>query len=101
MKAGLESMSGFDLSDVRVHRNSPRPAELGASAYAQGRDIHLASGADNDLAHEAWHVVQQRQGRVKPTIEVAGAKVNDDAALEREADVAGKQVAALGAKLGD
>ena len=33
--------------------------------------------------------MQQMQGRVKPTIQAKGKSINDDAALEREADVMG------------
>jgi len=33
--------------------------------------------------------VQQMQGRVKPTMQAKGVAVNDDRALEREADVMG------------
>ena len=86
LKAGIESLSGMDMSDVHVHKNSARPAQLNALAYAQGRDIHLAPGQEKHLPHEAWHVVQQRQGRVKPTLQLAGAQINDDHALEAEAD---------------
>jgi hypothetical protein len=86
LKSGLESMSGMDLSDVRVHTNSSRPAQLNALAYAQGSEIHLAPGQEQHLPHEAWHVVQQRQGRVAPTMEVGGVPVNDDRSLEAEAD---------------
>jgi hypothetical protein len=89
LKPGIESLSGIDLSDVRVHKNSSKPAQLNAHAYAQGSDIHLGSGQEQHLPHEAWHVVQQRQGRVQPTTEVGGEKVNDDASLENEADVMG------------
>ena len=39
--------------------------------------------------HEAWHVVQQKQGRVKPTLQAKRALINDDAGLEQEADVMG------------
>jgi len=28
LKAGIESLSGMDMSDVRVHANSPQPAQL-------------------------------------------------------------------------
>jgi hypothetical protein len=88
LKTNLESMSGFDLSDVRVHRNSDKPAQLSALAYAQGNEIHLGPGQEQHLPHEAWHVVQQRQGRVAPTTQMAGVGVNDDVELEREADMA-------------
>ena len=89
LKSGIESLSGMDISDVRVHYNSPKPAQLNAHAYAQGSDIHLASGQEKHLPHEAWHTVQQRQGRVQPTMEMGGEKINDDAGLEHEADVMG------------
>lgn len=88
----LESLSGLDLSRVRVHRNSPHPAAVDARAYTQGDQIHLGPGHDRHLAHEAWHVIQQRQGRVRTTSRVSGAPVNDDLALEREADRMGSQL---------
>lgn len=91
LKSGLESLSGMDMSDVRVHYNSPKPAQLNAHAYAQGSQIHLASGQEKHLPHEAWHTVQQKQGRVQPTTKVNGANVNDNAGLEKEADVMGSR----------
>jgi hypothetical protein len=95
LKAAVESMSGMDLSDVRVHANSARPASLGALAYAQGNDIHLASGQEHHLPHEAWHVVQQRQGRVAPTMQMQGVNINDDGGLEAEADRMGTKASQL------
>ena len=90
LKAGIERLSGLAMDDVRVHRNSAQPARFGAHAYTQGRDIHVGPGQERHLPHEAWHVVQQKQGRVKPTMQMHGAvPVNDDAGLEREADVMG------------
>lgn len=91
LKTGIESLSGMDLSDVRVHRDSAEPARVDALATAQGRDIHLAPGQEQHLPHEAWHVVQQAQGRVQPTVQLEGVPVNDDAALEQEADRMGAQ----------
>jgi hypothetical protein len=67
LKSGIESLSGMSMDQVKVHRNSSRPEQLNAHAYAQGTDIHLAPGQEKHLPHEAWHVVQQAQGRVKPT----------------------------------
>ncbi|HET7865832.1 MAG TPA: DUF4157 domain-containing protein, partial [Burkholderiaceae bacterium] len=95
LKAGIESMSGLAMDDVRVHRDSAEPARIGALAYAQGRDIHLAPGEERQLPHEAWHVVQQAQGRVPETAQMKGMALNDDAQLEREADTMGAR-AALG-----
>jgi hypothetical protein len=92
LKAGVESLSGIDMSDVRVHYNSSKPADVGALAYTQGTNIHVAPGQERHLPHEAWHVVQQIHGRVKPTMQAKGVSINDDATLEREADVMGGKV---------
>lgn len=89
LKSGMENLSGLDLDHVRVHYNSSKPATVQAHAYAQGSDIHLASGQEKHLPHELGHVVQQMQGRVEPTTSVGGMAVNDNAALENEATVMG------------
>ena len=90
LKSGIENLSGISMDDVKVHYNSSKPAQLYAHAYAQGTDIHLGPGQEKHLPHEAWHVVQQKQGRVKPTMQMKGkVNVNDDVGLEREADVMG------------
>ncbi len=91
LKSGIESLSGLAMDDVRVHYNSSKPAQLQAHAYAEGTDIHIAPGQERHLPHEAWHVVQQKQGRVKPTLQLKGIAVNDDSGLEREADVMGER----------
>jgi hypothetical protein len=89
LKSGIESLSGYSMDDVRVHYNSSKPAQLQALAYAQGTDIHIAPGQEQHLPHEAWHVVQQKQGRVQPTTQLQGVNVNDNEGLEKEADVMG------------
>jgi hypothetical protein len=95
LRDGIESLSGMDMSGVRVHRNSAQPAQLNALAYAQGSDIHLGPGQEQHLPHEAWHVVQQAQGRVPATRQLKeGVPINDDAGLETEADVMGARAAA-------
>lgn len=94
LKAGVEAMSGLSMDHVKVHRDSPKPAQLNAHAYAQGQDIYLGPGQEKHLPHEAWHVVQQAQGRVKPTAQMyGGVRVNDDPSLEREADAHGAKAA--------
>jgi len=98
LKAGIESLSGMDMSDVHVHKNSSKPAQLNALAYAQGNDIHLGSGQEKHLPHEAWHLVQQRQGRVKPTTQLSDKMINDDASLENEADLMGGKALQLMSK---
>lgn len=79
LKARLETAHGFDLSRVRVHRDSPHPARLGADAFTFGPEIHLGPGSERHLPHEAWHVVQQLQGRVAPGLDTSPT-------LEAEAD---------------
>ena len=72
LKAGIENLSGMNLDHIKVHYNSDKPAQLNAHAYAQGGDIHVAPGQERHLPHEAWHIVQQAQGRVKPTMQMKG-----------------------------
>jgi len=92
LKSGIENLSGYAMDDVKVHYNSDKPTQLQAHAYAQGTDIHLASGQEKHLPHEAWHVVQQKQGRVQPTMQMKGSvNVNDDIGLEKEADEMGEK----------
>ncbi|MEY3644613.1 MAG: hypothetical protein RLZZ207_1308 [Bacteroidota bacterium] len=97
LKAGMESVSGLSLNDVTVHRNSDKPAQLQAHAYAQGTDVHLAPGQEKHLPHELGHVVQQKQGRVAPTTQLKGdVAINDSPVLEKEADTLGAKAKSLG-----
>ncbi len=97
LRKGIEALSGISMDGVRVHRNSPLPATMQAYAFARGRDIHLGPGQEHHLPHEAWHVVQQAQGRVSPTTQLsAGVAINDDAHLEREADLMGARASGSG-----
>lgn len=89
LKSGIENLSGYTMDDVKVHYNSDKPTQLNAHAYAQGTDIHIGTGQEKYLPHEAWHVVQQKQGRVKPSMQAKGLPLNDDKGLELEADVMG------------
>ena len=96
LKSGVENLSGYSMDDVKVHYNSAQPAQLNALAYAQGTDIHVAPGQERHLPHEAWHVAQQKQGRVQPTMQMKeGVPVNDDAGLEHEADVMGAKAMSM------
>lgn len=93
LKSSIEQASGMDMSHVKVHYNSAKPVELGAFAYTQGSDIYIGPGQEKHLSHEAWHVVQQQQGRVKSTMQMkGGVDINDDAGLEKEADVMGAKL---------
>ncbi len=112
VRGKMENSFNADFSNVKVHANSSKAPEIGALAYTQGQDIHFAPGQYNPgtsagqqlLGHELTHVVQQRQGRVKPDAEQkkglpAGAQakegmiINSDTSLEKEADVMGAQAA--------
>jgi len=89
LKTGIENISGYSMDDVKVTLNSDKPAQLNALAYTQGAEVYVAPGQEKYLPHEAWHVVQQKQGRVQPTIQLQGINVNDNEMLEKEADVMG------------
>jgi hypothetical protein len=99
VKARMESSFNTDFSNVNVHPESGKASEVGALAYTQGSDIHFAPGQFQPdtsqgkklLGHELAHVVQQRQGRVRPTTEVNGMPVNDNPTLEQEADNLGSK----------
>ncbi|WP_222619210.1 eCIS core domain-containing protein [Undibacterium hunanense] len=92
LKSGIESLSGMSMDHVKVHYNSAQPSQLHAHAYAQGSDIHIAPGQEQHLPHEAWHVVQQAQGRVRPTMQMKeNLPLNDDPTLEQEADQMGQK----------
>ncbi len=93
----MEGALGTSLSSVNVHPDSSKATEVGALAYTQGTDIHIAPGhyqpstasGKQLLGHELTHVAQQMEGRVQPTGSVGGLPLNDNPALEREADSLG------------
>jgi hypothetical protein len=92
LKSGMESLSGVSMDDVKVHLNSKKPEGLQAHAYAQGTDIHVGPGQEKHVPHEAWHVVQQKQGRVQATTQGNGnVPINDNPSLEREATQMGQK----------
>jgi diketogulonate reductase-like aldo/keto reductase len=98
LKSGIESLSGMNMDHVKVHYNSQQPKQLDAHAYAQGSEIHVAPGQEQHVPHEAWHVVQQAQGRVKAATQMnTGQAVNNDVGLEAEADVMGRKALRHGA----
>ncbi|MGB9179566.1 MAG: hypothetical protein WCB68_10020 [Pyrinomonadaceae bacterium] len=95
LKAGLEHLSGLNLDDTKVEYNSSEPARFEANAITQGKKIYVAPGQEKHLGHEGWHRIQQMQGRVQATTQMHGTAINDDSALEREADVMGAKAASL------
>ena len=95
LKTNLEGMSGMSLDHVKVHYNSSKPAALEANAYAKFPNIYIAQGQEKHLPEEAVHMVQQMQGRVKPTKEVNGTPINDNTTLEKEAVQEGKKASGV------
>jgi Domain of unknown function (DUF4157)/Novel toxin 16 len=101
VRAKMEAAFGADFSAVRIHEG-PEAASIGALAFTRGHDIFFASGryqpdskpGQELLGHELAHVLQQARGRVQPTRQAGGLAVNDDAALEAEADALGALAAA-------
>lgn len=86
----VSSLSGQDISDVKIHQKSPLPAQKGALALATAREVHLGPGQEHAAGHEFWHVAQQRAGRVRATQFLSdGTRINQDSTLEREADLMG------------
>lgn len=76
---------------MRVHYNSPVPAQFNAKAYAHGNDIRVGPGQARHLPHEAWHVVQQKQGRVSDTERSHIGLSKDPEALATERDLLAKR----------
>lgn len=95
MRAQFESLSGFSFDDVRVHYQSGKPARFGALAYTQGNQVYIGTGQERHLGHELGHIVQQKRGRVRADFMIGGQPVNDDAALELQADSYARQAQSL------
>jgi hypothetical protein len=99
LQTKMQNSFGTSFQDVNIHQNDSSASQMGALAYTQGNDVHFAPGQFNPetqsgqelLGHELTHVEQQKQGRVQPTKQGKGLNVNDNPALENEADVMGKR----------
>jgi len=93
-QAQLQQAFGpHDLEGARAHVGGgagQTAAALGTRAYTQGDDVAFQSAPDLHVAaHEAAHVIQQRQGRLP-----AGGKSQKGDPLEREADEVARRAAA-------
>jgi Domain of unknown function (DUF4157) len=100
VRSKMEAVFKIDVSAVKIVENSSAAKEAGALAFAAGDTLHFAPGQFNPnspqgqqlLGHELAHLVQQKQGRVQATGEMNGMAVNNDKALEAEADAMGAQL---------
>lgn len=86
LKEKYEAMSGLSFDDVKVHYNSSSPSKMYAHAYTCGNNVYLAPGQEKHLGHELGHVVQQKQGLVRPDTYINGIPMNTDLRLESQAD---------------
>jgi hypothetical protein len=90
IKSGVENLSGISMNNVTVHYNSDNPAQLNALSFAEGTETHVSTSQQKHLPYEAWHVVEQKQGRIKPMAAIKTKRIiNDDAGLENEAEAMG------------
>ncbi|MDH4474393.1 MAG: DUF4157 domain-containing protein [Fluviicola sp.] len=107
VQARMEQTLGEDFSSVKINQQSSEAAQMGALAYTNGENVHFAPGMYNPhtasgqelIGHELTHVKQQRQGRVQPGIQAKGLSLNNDRALEAEADHFGKKAATSSSEL--
>lgn len=96
--AKMERAFRADLSAVRVHVG-PQPSRIGALAFTTGNDIYFSPGryqpetvhGQQLIGHELTHVIQQREGRVRPPN--GGTAIVHDRMLEAEADRMGARAA--------
>lgn len=86
VKHALEQRSGYAMDDVRVSYNAMLPGTVGANAVTKGARIAVAPGQEQQVAHEAWHVAQQKMRRVRADSTRSGFAISTDRALEAEAD---------------
>jgi hypothetical protein len=89
-----QSFGKHDISNIAAHTGEEAEAatqELGAKAYASGDQVAFGGGGAADLhtaAHEAAHVVQQKQGAVQ----LAGGVGRDGDEHEKHADAVADRV---------
>ncbi|PTX61613.1 uncharacterized protein DUF4157 [Kordia periserrulae] len=100
LQSNMEASLGQDFSNVSIHTNSQKAAQMNARAYTQDENVHFAPGefnpnstqGQNLIGHEFTHIAQQRAGVVKPTkVLQKGVAINDSKSLENEADTFGKK----------
>ncbi len=98
LQTDMENAFGHDFSNVAIQKDSQEATSLNALAFTQGENVHFAPGqfdqhtekGKNLIGHEFVHIVQQRNGLVNPTRVLGkGLSLNDDKALESEADQLG------------
>ncbi len=101
VQAKMENAFDEDFSNVEITQNSKEATNMGALAFTQGDGIYFAPGeykpkttqGQELIGHELAHVVQQKKARAIGTKQAKGSAINEDSALEKEADEMGKKAA--------
>jgi hypothetical protein len=102
VQAKMENSMQTDFSDVNIVENSSKATQMNAEAFAQGREVHFAPGKFDQssqkgqelIGHEFGHLKQNEKSPVQANTKMNGVPVNNDPALENEADQMGKKAAA-------
>jgi hypothetical protein len=103
----IESAFGADFGSVRVHADSPLPAEVGAVAFTLGNDVHFGPGQYrpdtpgglHTLSHELAHVVQQGSASGAGIHRLMSAKDFKKSAKEKVYQVHGKTMTDIDTQL--
>lgn len=95
-----QSFGHHDVSSVSAHTGSKAAAAneaMGSKAYATGNSVAFKSSPDlHTAAHEAAHIIQQRQGvSLKDGVGQVGDKYEKHADRVADAVVSGKSAASL------
>ncbi|MGB1251678.1 MAG: eCIS core domain-containing protein [Candidatus Promineifilaceae bacterium] len=70
------ALTGVDVSDTKVHRDSELPAQVGAKAMAVGDTVFFGKGQDSaeTMGHELAHIAQNKTGNA-PQVQASGLEV--------------------------
>ena len=72
----VSALTGVDVSDTKVHRDSELPAQVGAKAMAVGDTVFFGKGQDSaeTMGHELAHIAQNKTGNA-PQVQASGLEV--------------------------
>lgn len=93
-----------NAQNINIISKSNHPKNINAKAFTQGNNIHFApnqfkpntSEGQKLIGHEVAHVIQQKNKLVSSKKSLNGYNINDDPALENEADQKGKNLVSNG-----
>lgn len=72
----VSALTGVDVTDTHVHRESELPAQVGAKAMAVGDTVFVGAGHDSaeTVGHELAHIAQNKTGNA-PAVQASGLAV--------------------------